>query len=354
MNISKNADARWNEWKDYASRILVSDRLTSPSPSDAVRLLTDFGAGLHSLRLIRSTLKQLGVNVRPRGSSRALNGQGRFTVRTREGLLFRSDYSEVDINATGARGAFVAAHELAHVVLYTFITSGNTCASFRSRYEDYDEAELFCDEFARLAVGIARDVEDRPPASLLLELNRTMDTWGVLGEEANSISRSTGMLLTFPHILRLARLNQKTHGQEWSISRTIAWLNKSEFLDAAEAGIVVMRILPNRKTQLTPALRIWSVSLPAWAYVPVNQRVYHRGFLHAQEAYDRIGNRKVWPCRETLHVKENTELLSLPSRTRFVSRLLDTTCAYTPIDVAKVGRFLIALWQWSPRRCGSS
>ena len=331
---------RWDCWLEFVRR----KAFNSLTPDQGVETILEYmgcrepgGPGFPT-----AVLNALGVRMpsrRRRRNTGTSTDSGLFGVRPVTDLSGPWYQPEVHVNDTRPpRRVFTAAHELGHVLLYSISLQSQTGEQLRQHCQSEEWRENFCEVFAARLTGLGSHVDNRN-GEFWQDVESTMSPTTV--QQAREAQDVTKCFLTFQHLCALAGT------RHWSIRRTIAWLDGNPMLDVVEAGIAVLRVGPNRYRGSHRALRVWQTAVPSWGFMASNQRASSAGFSAAEHAFEHVDDRKLWPRKESLSVKENCRLLGLASRRKFRERLLDTTCGYVPVDVKDEGRYLLVIWSWS-------
>ena len=233
-------------------------------------------------------------------------------IEKAQGMVIGNRSGEITIllsdRCSEARTQSLEAHEIAHV-FFAMLHQKDVI--------DYEALEEYCWSFASELVC---------PMSTRLR-------WAVEFDDDEACFR-------FAHLSSIAR-NAKI-----SIRLAISALDRHPLLGLLQAGIVIIRMVPNRFTGKDRDLRIWQCARPYWGYLPTNQSCRKRGFVGAYSFFDTGRH------FQSVSIDENLCLLRKKfDLAKWTPDVFTSKCEYTCVDVQNEGRYLVAIWKWpSPIR----
>lgn len=263
---------------------------------------------------------------------RVLEGTGWIKISKERQLLFHNQLDKkIHIGkASTPREISVIIHEIGHLlyILLTYIS--DVLENSKFSINNLDE-EDFCWDFA-LGLHCPDEIKKKWSLEYINEL--------LTQKERDFIKKLElpGELekLTYLHIRSLAQKHRIT------IRATIRALDRHPILDKAKTGISVFRYSSNQWTGIEKGLRLWNFARPSWGHVIKNQRVIKQGFEKASTIFENGLNQNIELANENLILKER-----LPeNKPAWRKSIIQTVCAYTPVDVKNEGRYLVAIWHW--------
>jgi hypothetical protein len=328
LTATVNEMSAWAEWDSFLDHAVCMTSV--PRGTAAVNLLRRFlnadqTPGTELLKLVRQQFeieRMVGRDI----DGFPLPGQGWVRIRRDVGSHRRT---EVAVGAaTPSRRRSVEAHEIAHLFYASLVERiTDNPPDHRVRTE---EAERFCWEFA-LEISCPHTARVQWTPEFLDSLLGTRDREAILQFCPKELSS-----LTFWHIRALA--------QRYGISMrmVIAALDRHPILDRIGFGISTFRRMSNPVTLKDVGLRVSQYARPSWGFLIPNQRVFKQGFLSAGSIFDRGENQWTVTVAERLCLKN----ICGDRQVKWALRNIETTCAYTPIDVKSEGRYLLVIWPW--------
>ena len=324
----------WEKWFKFLDGNLP--QAVFPTAENVVRLLRYFlsapeVSGTNLLKAIRQKFAiERFVGQSERGSP--LPGQGWIRISRGVGELFGRETQIAVGEATASRRRSVEAHEIGHVFYATL--AERTAKDRVDHMARTEEAERFCWNFA-IEILCPRVERALWTAAYLKDVIRPEEEALVSQIEPRELRR-----LTYWHIRSLAQ----RHGI--SMRMVVMALDRHPLLDEVCFGIAVLKQMPNPATLRDIGLRVWQCARPDWGYLVARQRAVKQGFSFAETVFANGAHQEAVVYNERLRIK-----YSCPSeKIKWPTCLIETTCAYTPVDVGSEGRYLVVMWPWPRNR----
>lgn len=259
-------------------------------------------------------------------------GDGWVKITKEKQLLLQNQlYKKINIGkASAPRKISVITHEVGHLLYILLSHISDVLENSQISIINLDE-EDFCWDFA-IGLHCPDEIKKKWSLEYINELLTQEDR-----DFINKLKLPSELeRLTYSHIRSLAQKHRIT------IRATIRALDRHPILDNAKIGISVIRYSSNQWTGIEKGLRLWNFARPSWGHVIKHQRVLKQGFEKASTIFENGKNQNIEIANEKLILRER----SPENKPAWRESIIQTVCAYTPVDVKNEGRYLVAIWHW--------